>query len=622
MKGRITMLMNSVYRFCYRLQPPVKMDVSIYLYARYYGMISDRTLYYHLMDPDNFLDALKLVTGVCAMEPKDGEMASSRSFRSHHGYGIRREYEAFIGKNLLPRTEQEKLVGLCHEIADRLVPVVVGAELLRGDSPTKYSAYVTGIHVLSGMETFLKILTALGSDPLDRRVYYFGSSQTRKGNLSHLLARCVPAPGDDAQKLGEGLKGSGITEKRLIEAALYSPAWIDIIGQYLKLSGFQSACYYFMAHMNEQFDAHKKAVIARFTPLSEEELNEGAFDVRWFRSAYEAMGEQTFDLIYDAAKYISDGIKHTRARKYADAALGRLDLAGTEAEIKEKRNKDLVMAYAIIPLAGEEDLVHRYLFLQQFLKESSKFGAQRSANEKKCVQTALRNLATNAGFSDTVRLTLRMESRLAEDNRELFEERSVGEWSFRLMTDETGTPVIRCSKDGKVLKSLPAKAKKDPYVMRLQDMKKQLTEQHRRTRRMFEQAMEDGTEFTLEELMKLCGSPVVQPIVSKLVFREGEKLGFFDGSALVDLKGNVLETSPEAKLSVAHPLHLYRSGSWHSFQKHLFDNRMIQPFRQVFRELYVKTKDELGCFTSLRYAGNQIQPKKAAACLKERRWAR
>ena len=40
----------------------------------------------------------------------------------------------------------------------------------------------------------------------------------------------------------------------------------------------------------------------------------------------------------------------------------------------------------------------------------------------------------------------------------------------------------------------------------------------------------------------------------------------------------------------------------------------------TLRELYVKTADELGCTRSMRYSGNQIQPKKAAACLKERRW--
>ena len=175
----------------------------------------------------------------------------------------------------------------------------------------------------------------------------------------------------------------------------------------------------------------KKAVIARFTPLTDDELNMGAFDMDWFRSAYEQLGEKNFELIYDAAKYISDGSKHTRARKFADAALGKLNVAATEAEVKEKRNKDLLIAYAIIPLENDADLSHRYFFLQQFLKESRQFGAQRSASEKKAVEAALRNLATNAGFSDTMRLTLRMETKLVEENADLFTDHQVQEWVFR-----------------------------------------------------------------------------------------------------------------------------------------------------------------------------------------------
>lgn len=438
--------------------------------------------------------------------------------------------------------------------------------------------------------------------------------------MSHLLSRCAPAAGDDAQKLGRLLEGTDITEKRLMEAALYSPAWIDLIGAYLELPGFKSACYYFMAHMNEQFDAHRKAVIARFTPLSEDELNLGAFDVRWFHLAFQQLGEQKFDQIYDAAKYISDGSKHTRARKYADAALGRLTVEETEKAIRDKRNKDLLMAYAIIPLSGEQDLIRRYLFLQQFRKESRQFGAQRATNEKKAAETAMRNLATNAGFSDTMRLTLRMETKLVEDSRELFREKAVGEWVFSLFVDEQGTPEILCRKDGKQLKSIPAKAKKDPYVVRLMDLKKQLAEQYRRTRRMFEEAMEDGAEFTLEEMRRLWENPVVVPIVSKLIFKSGECLGMFNGQVLSDLEGTVLCERPEERLAVAHPLHLYRSGRWQEFQKYLYDHRIIQPIRQVFRELYVKTEEELESLHSLRYAGHQIQPKKAAACLKERRW--
>ena len=36
-----------------------------------------------------------------------------------------------------------------------------------------------------------------------------------------------------------------------------------------------------MAHMNESFDNKRTAMIARYTPLSVEELNDGAFDRAW-----------------------------------------------------------------------------------------------------------------------------------------------------------------------------------------------------------------------------------------------------------------------------------------------------------------------------------------------------
>ena len=258
--------------------------------------------------------------------------------------------------------------------------------------------------------------------------------------------------------------------------------------------------------------------------------------------------------------------------------------------------------------------------MQQFLKESRRFGAQRASSEKKAVETALRNLSTNAGFSDSMRLTLRMEARLAEDSRELFLDRQVGDWVFRLEIDEQGSASIRCEKDGKALRSIPARVKKDPYVLRLQEMKKQLADQHRRTRRMFEEAMEDGVTFTLEEMRQLYRNPEAAPVLSGLVFRPGQVMGFFNGQDLSGMDGTVLVTDGAALLQTAHPFHLYESGRWPEFQAWLFSRKLVQPFRQVFRELYVKTADELGDCRSLRYAGSQIQPRKAAACLKERRW--
>ena len=76
----------------------------------------------------------------------------------------------------------------------------------------------------------------------------------------------------------------------------------------------------------------------------------------------------------------------------------------------------------------------------------------------------------------------------------------------------------------------------------------------------------------------------------------------------------------DTKLVVAHPVHMYKAGMWHDVQKYVFDRKIVQPFKQVFRELYVKTEEELGLEHSLRYAGNQIQPRKTLGCLRSRHW--
>ena len=72
----------------------------------------------------------------------------------------------------------------------------------------------------------------------------------------------------------------------------------------------------------------------------------------------------------------------------------RLSVEDAEKQIREKRSKDLLMAYPLIPLSDEDDTLRRFLFIQQFLKESRQFGAQRSLSERKACEMALKNLAS------------------------------------------------------------------------------------------------------------------------------------------------------------------------------------------------------------------------------------
>lgn len=521
------------------------------------------------------------------------------------------------------------------EFYRKIVDTILDVELKRGDSATVFSEAVQKITCIYGLDRLMAILTALGKDTLDRNTYYYWSSSGtgKRECLSHLLQVCYPLADDTVEKLAEEMKQRKISKDRLIETAMYAPQWLDLTEAYLKCDGFKSGCYYFMAHMNERFDDKKRAMIAKYTPLTPEELNEGCFDVDWFLEAYEKLGENMFSKLYKAAKYISDGNKHSRARKYADAALGKVTREELEQTINDKRNKDLLMSYGILPVVDEADELHRYEYLQQFLKESKQFGAQRRASEAKCVEVALKNLATTAGYADDLRLTLAMETALVTSNTAYFEGTAIGDYECKITVSMQGKAELEIWKAGKKLKSVPAEIKKNETYLAIKEFTAKLKNQYSRCVQMFERAMEEQEYYTYGELQKLCMNPVTKAILTNLVYAipgiEGEnavQIGVLSEAAdgMTDAQGHAISLTGDRKLRVAHPYDLYKAGCWAEYQKLFFtrqqDTGKKQPFKQVFRELYVKLPEEVWADKSRMFAGNQIQPAKTVGALKGRRW--
>ena len=503
----------------------------------------------------------------------------------------------------------------------KIVDYLVQNELKRGDSPTIYSRQLHRIKRIEGIDYLVQILKALGKETLDRAAYYWGGNDTKKSVLSHLLKVCYPTEKDNSKELAKKLKGTDITEQRLIEVAMYSSQWVEIIEIYLGWKGLVSGCYYFQAHMSD-IDRNKEGLIAKYTPISIDDLMDGAFDIDWFRSAYKELGAKRFEMLYDSAKYISDGAKHTRARMFADAVLGNLKLKETEKKIEDKRNKDLVASYSLIPLLKDKqkDALHRYQFLQKFLKESKKFGAQRRASEAKAVNISLENLSRNMGYSDVTRLIWNMETALINEMKEYFVPKKLDDVDVYIKIDDLGQSEIIYEKAGKELKSLPTKLKKDKYIEAIKEVHKNLKEQYRRSRKMLEEAMEDGTEFYGYEIENLMTNPVIAPILKSLVFKMGNDLGYYVDKKLKSVKKKSVTIKDDSLLKIAHCFDLFESGEWATYQKDIFDRELKQPFKQVFRELYVKTVDEKGRDKSLRYTGHQVQPSKTVALLKTRRW--
>lgn len=558
-------------------------------------------------------------------------------------YGIVRlgPFATNMGDPRFYGAEDGELLAVYRRIAD----TIVEGELKRGDSPGPCSGYAAYVKAVYGGRKVLRLVQALGKSPLARSESYGEDRLDRSYCLSHLISVGRPLPEDNADAMKAMAKEYKIKEQRLYDLAMYAPRWIPIISRMLGVPEFERGCYYFIAHMKPGWrDERDASLIAKYTPLTLDELERGAFDLDWFTEMYAALGEEVFDKLYQSAKYISDGSRHARARKFADAALGRVTEEELEKEIGRARNKDLLMSYPLLPI-GEQDysekmgrILHRYEFLQKFRKESRAFGAQRRQSEGEAVDRAMENLSRAAGYTDVNRLYLGMECRLMESLGTVFDFRPAGRsgCSIRISVDGKGKPCIeyRNDKDGKLLKSAPAALKKDESAAEMQETYKRLKTQHERTRAMLESFMAEGVRIPAEELAALLGNPVVSPMLAALLFtRDGSGsgagaaaplTGFLavrdGGCVLVSWDGTETAVGADSPLRVAHPSDLFREGHWHDWQQYIFDRQLVQPFKQVFRELYVKLDEELDKDRTYMFAGNQIQPRKAAATLRSRRW--
>jgi hypothetical protein len=508
---------------------------------------------------------------------------------------------------------------LLKTAADESAARIIEIELDRGDSPTEVTSLALAVQWHEGAETFVKILTALGDETFVRGYIYSGNL-TKKTVLSNLLKNSHPGPGENAGTLRACLAGSSLSDRRLIEAAMYAPAWLDIVGDYLGWPGLKSAAWYFHAHINENFSAEKETEVARYSSISPEKFNDGAFDIEWFREAYAALGAERFDLVYDCAKYLTEGSNHRRAQLFADAVLGRLDKKSLAAETGEKRNKDKLLSYSLIPLEENkiEDALERYEFIQGFLKESKSFGAQRRESEAKACAIASENLARNAGFSDALRFSWRMETLKVENIKTFFEPKPCGDYLVYIAIGDDGMAALVYEKDGRILASAPAALKKDPYAAECKTVTASLKDQFRRARANLEQEMVNRDVFEFGEIKTLMNHPVIAPLLQKLIFVSIDAGGkALMPGAFCELEG-LSDTSP---VRIAHPYDLYVLGTWISCQRYAFEHKLIQPFKQIFRELYLLNEDEKQEKTvSRRYAGHQVQPKKTTALLKSRGW--
>ncbi|HEX2922558.1 MAG TPA: DUF4132 domain-containing protein [Chloroflexota bacterium] len=287
-----------------------------------------------------------------------------------------------------------------------------------------------------------------------------------------------------------------------------------------------------------------------------------------------------------------------------------------------KRKQAAVKAYGLLPLErGEDEALDRYLFLQAFARESKKLGSERQANETAAVQAALANLAQVAGFPDAVRLEWAMEGRLSTTVAAPDRTWMVDDYRIELRLD-VDRPELAFWRGDRPLKSPSEAVRRSEVYAEAKEAVAQLRAQIARFRHALENMLAVGDALSHDDLEMLLRLPVLGAMLPRLVLRGDDGIfGLFDPKdhVLIPLKGGPRSLAHPAR--IAHPYDLLLAGQTSAWQREIVRRRIVQPFKQLFREVYLLTPAEAETVNySNRFAGHVVDGRVASRLLQARGW--
>ena len=547
-------------------------------------------------------------------------------YRSHYYGGFFHDLHTLTGTKPDPKLDVPPGVAA---VVNRCRARIVDVELARGDTPTAASGAARSLRTSGDMAVLFRLLSAAERDTFVRG--HGTDSEGKAAVLSHLIRSTHPTDADTPAAFAAAAKSAKVDQDRLVELALFAPQWASHVEATLKWGGLTDAVWWMRAHtkgrdwrIEEGLRERWAAEVRQRTPLTADDLLDGAVDVSWFNRVHAALGKTKWAAVDAAAKFASDGGGHKRAQLFAAAMLGQEKRADLVDRVNSKRNQDAVRAVGLLPLksgpVGRKDLTERYKLIREFIRTGKQFGSQRQASERRAADIGMDNLARTAGYADPVRLQWAMEATATADLAAGSVTAVVGEVTVSLSIDADGQPQLAATKKGKPLANVPPAVKKDAAVVALGERKTELKRSASGVKKSLEEAMCRGDAFTPDELRGLMASPLLSPLLARLVFVGDGVAGYPGDGGLRDFAGTVRPIKVKS-LRLAHPHDLADGGHWHQWQRDCFAAERVQPFKQVFRELYVATADERAePNAARRYAGHQVQPRQALALLGGRGW--
>lgn len=588
-----------------------------------------------------------------------------------------------LTSNTISRKLQAKIDAIpgLDQLIDQIRSRILEVELNRGETPTAATRPALALKSLLGGETLFRVMSVLNKNKLKlERGWRSDTALSREVTLTHLMKITQPTQADTTESFQKqvelGIQEGYCSEERLLDLAFLAPQWSKLIADYLGWEGFSEGLYWFLAHMNtwfsgatqaaaraegfesvshdededaddnEQWDSETESqsesdinepekenawerLIRERTPLTSQEREEGAVDVAWFRRTWELLGENRWKQMAESAKFAANASQARKAQFLTDVLLGIKSRKELIEGIRKKNLKEHVRLLGLLPLDSgkkrEADIRERFDVIQDYRQYARKLSSLTKPDALRAAEIGMNNLARLAGYTDPLRLEWALE---AESTRDLAEgpiQVTKDEVTVTLELDSELKPRLTVIKSGKSLKAIPAALKKKhPQIAELSDRASELKKKAGRTRRSLEQAMCRGDLILASELVLLMDHALVGPLLKKLVLIGEGIAGYPDkgGKVLRDHSGRMEPIKKNEKLRIAHPYDLLVQKDWSEWQHECYSAERIQPFKQIFRELYVMTaqeKKDASC--SRRYSGQQIHPRQAFGLFNSREWS-
>jgi len=311
-------------------------------------------------------------------------------------------------------------------------------------------------------------------------------------------------------------------------------------------------------------------------------------------------------------------------QQLAAVTLARAALGWNRKELRRlfgRRNQLAARALPLLPMEQPGELLHRYLLLTKYQRETGGSRAGRKAYEHAAAQAGLSNLALHAGYADATRLEWAMEDQIGAQVTTLGQQWQIEDYTLTLVL-RAGRPVLDVRNSKRTLKRTPALVTREYAYREVRAALEQAEAQQKRYRQAFLDTMRRGQPLSSDELALLSRNPLAAELLERLVLvDEAGACGLFrsDDGSLEGCYGERVRIS--GAVSIAHSYTLMQMGLLADWQAELVRRQIVQPFRQVFRELYTITPAELqDGYASGRLAGRRLKSRQALAVLANLGW--